>query len=140
MKIDKLLSAIIVTLIIAACSNSKKVAKTNSVASSPVVATPATPSFSAAKSMDGIYPPGKEELNAINIKYPDASLAKLQEGYLIYTQGACIQCHGAVSIYSHDEEQWKYIIDDMAQKAKLSDLEKDAVYKYVFSIKATQGK
>ncbi|MBK6833338.1 MAG: cytochrome c [Bacteroidetes bacterium] len=140
MKKNKLLLAIIISLIVSACSNSKKVRKTNSVASSPVVATPATPSFSATKSNDGIYPPGQEELSAINIKYPDASLAKLQEGYLIYTQGACIQCHGTVSIYSHDEEQWKNIIDDMAQRAKISDLEKDAVYKYVFSIKSTQGK
>ncbi len=137
MKITKLITITIAVMLIAACSSSKKVT-TSTVASTPASAT--TPTFSVAKSIDGIYPPGKEELSAIQLKHKDVTLEKLQEGYKIYTQGACINCHNAENIYAHTEDQWEGIIDDMAQKARISDPEKDAVYKYVLAIKATQAK
>jgi hypothetical protein len=45
-----------------------------------------------------------------------------------------------VNIYIHNETDWKTIIEDMAQKANISESQKDAVYKYVLSIKSTQSK
>ncbi len=65
---------------------------------------------------------------------------KLKQGHAIYTAGACIKCHEAMSIYHFGETRWKDIIDDMAQKALIGDEQKDAVYKYVLAIKATQPK
>ena len=65
---------------------------------------------------------------------------KLKEGHTLYTAGACINCHNAKNIYRYNEEQWKGIIDNMAIKAHINDTQKDAVYKYVLAIKATQNK
>ncbi len=71
--------------------------------------------------------------------YKDITMQTLTNGYSIYT-GVCTNCHGAKSIYSRPAATWPAIIDDMAQKAKITDAQKDAVYKYVLAIKATQPK
>ncbi|MDP2385732.1 MAG: cytochrome c [Bacteroidota bacterium] len=139
MKTTQLAFLTITIALITACSSSKKANTTVVSSSSTPANTPATP-FVVGKPANGIYPPGNEELTAIQVKHKDVTLEKLQEGYKIYTQGACINCHGAENIYAHTEDQWEGIIDDMAQKARISDPEKDAVYKYVLAIKATQAK
>jgi mono/diheme cytochrome c family protein len=92
------------------------------------------------KSPNGIYMPGNEELSAIKVTYPDATLEKLKEGHSLYTTGACIRCHGPKNIYNRGEAQWKNIMDDMALRAHLTPSEKEAVTQYVLSIKATQSK
>lgn len=110
-------------LIIAGCHSKKKAAGAE------------TPS----KSTTGIFAPREEELTAIKTKFPDATLASLTEGHSIYT-GACANCHNAKSIYRISEDRWPSIIDDMASKASITASQKDALTKYVFSIKATQAK
>lgn len=122
LKITSLAAAI---LIIAACHTKKKATTT--------VATPVP----LAKSTTGIFAPGEDEVTAVKIKFPDATLATLTEGHSIYT-GVCTNCHGTKSIYRIPEGNWQSIIDNMAPKAKLTDSQKDALTKYVFSIKATQ--
>lgn len=121
MKATKITLIAIAILIIGACGSSKKIATTTTT-----------------KPADGIYAPGSEELTAIQAQYKDVTLEQLQEGHTIYTTGACIKCHGAKNIYKREEAKWKDIIEDMAKKAKISDVQKDAVYKYVLAIKATQ--
>ena len=133
-------------LIIFACKASKKSTKT--IASSPPVGPVSTntppakpaPVVSVAKSADGIHAPGNEELSAIQMEYKEVTLEKLQEGYSIYKTGACIQCHSPKNIYKRDVTHWKDIVDDMSQRAGISGPQKDAVYKYVLSIKASQPK
>ncbi|MBC7694945.1 MAG: hypothetical protein H7141_05790 [Burkholderiales bacterium] len=117
-------------LIIAACHSKKKTTITTTT-----VASAATP----AKSTTGIFEPGEEELMAVKTKFPDATLPILTEGHAIYT-GVCADCHKAKSIYRIPEEKWQGIIDRMAPKATISASQKDALTKYVFSIKATQPK
>lgn len=135
----------VTAIIILACNTSKK-SSSSTVSSVPPATSPApaaitsTTSFMVPKSADGIYAPGNPELAAIQTQYKDLTLDKLNQGYVIYTMGACIKCHGAQSIYMYGETRWKDIIDNMAQKARISDEQKDAVYKYVLSIKATQPK
>ncbi len=133
-----ILIAIIAGTILVACHSSKK-SSTSAVASTTNISVPPT-NFSVARSADGIYPPGNGELAAIQVKYKDVTLTQLEEGYALYTKGACINCHEAQSIYSYEEWKWIGIIDDMARKANISDTEKDAVTKYVLAIKATQAK
>ena len=125
MTILKISSLAATVLIIAACHSKKKATETTSA---PVV-----------KSTTGIFAPGEEELIAIKTKFPDATLPVLTEGHTIYT-GVCTNCHGAKSIYRIPEERWQAIIDNMAPKAKITASQKDALTKYVFSIKATQPK
>lgn len=122
------------TALIYSCSSSKKTTKTSDAS-----VAPAAPVVSA-KPDNGIYEPGQEELTAIQGQFKDATLAQLKEGHVIYAQGACINCHGAKNIYKRSATSWKEIIDDMAQRAKISASQKDAVYKYVLAIKATQVK
>jgi hypothetical protein len=140
------LTILTLTLILTACKSSKK-STTTSVASVPVATATTTansvtgsPPFTVGRSADGIYPPGNAELTAIQVAFKEETLDKLTEGYTIYTKGACINCHGAKNIYQHSMAEWKELVDDMSARAYLSPIQKDAVYKYVVSIKAVQGK
>ena len=130
-------------IIFAACRATKNNATTAvSVPTSTVTATPPATqnSFESTKYTHGVYPPGNQELTAIQTKYATVTLDVLQQGFTIYTVGKCINCHGSQNIYKYSETQWKDIIDDMALKANISDEEKDAVYKYVLAIKAAKPK
>jgi len=132
---SKILLLAISALIIAACSTSKKATTTSTTESSTTSSTPLV----LARTM-GMQAPGNEELVAIQIKFADVTLDKLKQGYDLYTNGACINCHSANNIYNYSEAQWKDLVENMADKARISDSEKDAVYKYVLSVKATQAK
>lgn len=92
------------------------------------------------KAENGVYEPGKEELTAIRAQYKDATLAQLKEGYVLYSQGACIKCHTPKNIYKRETSAWPGIIDRMAEKAKITAAEKDAVLKFVLAIKAAEPK
>lgn len=134
-------------VIISSCHSTKK--STSASSSNTTTATTTTVATNtilpmgpimAPKSSNGIYAPGNEELLAIQAQYKEVTLEKLKQGHAIYTAGACVKCHEAMSIYHFGETRWKDIIDDMAQKANIGDEQKDAVYKYVLAIKATQPK
>ena len=120
------------SILIAACSS----VKTTPASTAATVAKPLPP----AKPTDGVYAPGNEELTAMKGRYPQTTLEQLNQGYVIYAKGACTNCHGTNNIYNHGEGQWKHIMDDMAPKANLSAVEREAVYQYVLSIIATQPK
>ena len=130
---SKILLFAISALIIAACSTAKKSTTTSTSESSTISSTPMVVSRTT-----GIQAPGNEELVAIQAKFSDVTMDKLKQGYELYTNGACINCHTANNIYNYGEAQWKDLVENMAYKARISDTEKDAVYKYVLSIKATQ--
>jgi uncharacterized alpha/beta hydrolase family protein len=131
-------------IIIAACSSTKKSATSTSTSSSVPSATNSTNTstspFVFVKPADGINAPGNEELTAIQTQYKEVTLAQLKEGHEIYSEGACTRCHNAKNIYQMEISEWKSTLEDMAQKAYLSDVQKDAVYKYVLAMKATQPK
>ncbi len=146
MKTTQLILFTSAALIIVACSSRKKT--TNTTATSTTTNTPTTTPTSTVSSgpimvlkpNDGINIPGDQELAAIQIQHKDASLAQLKEGYDLYANTLCVVCHEAKNIYKRPTERWKDIIDDMAQRAKITESQKDAVYKYVLAIKATQPK
>jgi hypothetical protein len=142
--IQKPVIALAIILISIACKSKKNSASTAN-------ATPASTATSAAPTStnsvmfparlpEGVYVPGNNELAAMQSVYGDVTLEKLKEGYALYTGSECMACHKPKSIYKREEARWKGIIDDMAKKAKISDTQKDAVYKYVLAIKATQPK
>jgi hypothetical protein len=84
--------------------------------------------------------PTIENLKAIQLKYKETTMQQLQDGHTLYTKGACIQCHEPENINKFSESNWEHIIKDMAFKANINDVQKDAVYKYVLSIKAAVPK
>ncbi len=112
MTILKITSIALTALILTACASKKS-------------STPATNII-----------PGDSELKAIQIKYPDATMAMLTEGHSIYT-GVCTNCHGQKSIYNRSEASWLHEIDDMSPKAKLTAAQKDALTKYILAMKTT---
>lgn len=137
-----------IALSITACHTLKKNTKTAAPTVQPTkevtVNTPTTQPasympFVTPKSRSGIYEPGTEELTAIQAKYTDVSMQTLTEGHALYI-GVCTNCHGAKSIYAIPEDSWPGIIDNMAKEARITDVQKDAVLKYVLAIKATQPK
>lgn len=122
---------IIFTVVVFAACSANKTKQAKSVETPPVAtAKPAIKS--------GTYAPGIDEVNAIQSKFPGVTLEKLTAGYKIYTEGACTKCHNSNNIYKYSESAWINILEDMSEKAKLTDNEKDAVSKYVMSIKALQ--
>ena len=129
-------------MMVAACSSTKKAARA-SVTPAPAPTTARTTSSNTyffSKPADGVHDPGNEDLAAIQLQYKDVTLAELKEGHALYTRGSCISCHHAKNIYELQEASIKDIIEDLAKKARMPDNEKDAVYKYVLAMKATQPK
>ncbi len=138
MTILKISSLAAAALIIAACHTTKKTETTAVATPAPAATeTSAAPVSEAVKSKNGVFAPGEEQVTGVQMKHPGATLANLTEGYKLYT-GTCTNCHGTKSIYRISEERWPAIIDDMAQKCKLTATEKDDLTKYVFAIKSTQ--
>jgi hypothetical protein len=131
-------------LIISACKSKKKT--TTSATTSTSTTTSANTStvsmgpMMPPKSTDGLYEPGEGELSAVQTQFKEVTMGQLKEGFVIYNYGACIGCHNAKNIYTRRVADWKGIIDDMAQRAAISEAQKDAVYKYVMAMKATQPK
>ena len=148
MKLSKTLLLFSGLVLLVACTSTKKTTAPT-VSAAPETTSPSNVSPSGSptvsgplfvkKKNDGVSVPGDEELAAIQLKYKDVTLQTLTEGHAIYT-GACTNCHGAKNIYNLAEEEWQGIMDEMAPKAKLTDSQKDAVYKYVLAVKATQSK
>ncbi len=81
--------------------------------------------------------PTETQLKAIQVKYPDVTMQTLTNGHAIYT-GACTNCHGMKNLYKRSEESWKHEVDVMAPKAKITDSQKDELFKYILSMKASQ--
>lgn len=91
-----------------------------------------------AASSEDTLTPGDAQLKAIQVKFADASAATLKEGYDIYV-GVCTNCHGKKNMYKESEAEWKKNIDNMAPKAKITDAQKDALWKYVLSMRLAKG-
>lgn len=117
-----------VTLIAVACKSKKTTttAKTEPVKTEtkPIVAKDPTE-------------PGASQLSAVKLKFADATLEELKTGHAIY-YGACKNCHGMGPTTGYTQEAWTSIIDRMAPKARLTAEQKDALVKYVTSMKLTE--
>ncbi|MBP7808705.1 MAG: hypothetical protein KA163_05400 [Bacteroidia bacterium] len=87
---------------------------------------------------EDLYTPGEAQLKAIQVKFADATAATLKEGYDVY-MGPCTNCHGKKNMYKHSEADWQKDINRMAPKAKITDVQKDALWKYVLSMRLAKG-
>ncbi len=129
-----------------ACSSSKStVSNEPTPPPIPTLPTPTLPetsipvqTTSVEKPDNGVHEPTEKEYIAVQQRYIFVSMDQLKKGYMIFSQGACINCHEPKNIYKRSEEKWANIIDEMSNLAKLTESEKDAVSKYVFAIKAGQ--
>jgi cytochrome c2 len=83
--------------------------------------------------------PSEAQLTALKAKEPNATMADLQKGHSIF-YGACTNCHGAKNVSGYSESELKNVINQMSAKAKLSDSDKDAVWKYALAVNLSSKK
>ncbi|HWY10291.1 MAG TPA: cytochrome c [Bacteroidia bacterium] len=93
---------------------------------------------STTASTPDILMPGDAQLKAIQVKFADATAQTLKDGYDIYI-GPCTNCHGKKNMFRDSEAEWQHNIDKMAPKAKITDAQKDALWKYVLSMRLVKG-
>lgn len=91
----------------------------------------------AGSSAEASLTPGDAEVKAIQTKYADVTLQTLNEGYAVYS-GPCTKCHGQKNIFSRTEQEWEKEINRMAPKAKITEVQKDALWKYILAMKAAR--
>ncbi|MBL7883550.1 MAG: hypothetical protein JNL69_05750 [Bacteroidia bacterium] len=135
MNLSKLITLSFFIVIASACKTTKK-NTISTVESAPSVSETANTTFPFMLNTVDYIVPGNDELIAIQKQYTDVTLEQLKQGHEIYTKGACINCHGPQSIKRFSTEQWKIIMNDMAERSSLTKEQKDAVYTYVLAIKA----
>jgi len=82
-------------------------------------------------SIEKIAPPVSPRMIAIG----GGSGANLENGRRIYT-GRCASCHSIDPVSKHSPDRWRAIIDDMADQAELSAMEKSAVLAYVLAARS----
>lgn len=128
---------VILLVVVIACSTSKQKQPLSPTSSKQV---DSSQNFVMINPPKALYTPGDKELAAIQQRNNTVTMEKLKEGHIIYTQGACINCHGVKNVYSFGEEEWRDIMIDMAQRAKLTDAQREQVFTYVIAMKAGQTK
>jgi mono/diheme cytochrome c family protein len=121
-----LLSAAVILAVACTPKASKSVASSNTGATAP-----AGPSGGSA--------PTEKELTAAKTKFADVSLDQLQKGHSIYF-GACTKCHAPENPNKGSEGKWSHVLDEMAPKANLNADEKEAVWRYIMSVRLASAK
>ena len=127
----------IILLTIGACGVSKKSSQKTIATEHATPVTNAPHIAPSVASSDGIFAPGNAELTALQQTDKQVTMQTLVEGHKLYT-GVCTNCHRPKSIYDRPERVWPGILTSMAKEANITDAQKDAIYKYVLAIKATQ--
>lgn len=132
---------LVAVIIIAACHTTKKTSTTTetttAVATTPTTTTTAEPMKTSFSNFSGSAAPGEQQVNAIQMRNPGTTLEQLTKGHSIYT-GECSGCHRVFSVYDYTAESWPAIIDRMARKAGITEVQKDALSRYIFAMKTTQ--
>lgn len=153
MKSTQVIFIAVTAMLVVTCKSSKQSTKTSSAS------TPAAESQSSATSATntsnpgslnaglvimtpipaaGVYAPGEEELIAVQPYYKDITLDKLNKGYSLYAQSACIQCHPAKSVFEIKASEWKNTLEIMSLNAKITNEQKEAINQYVLAVKAVK--
>ncbi|MFL5728692.1 MAG: c-type cytochrome [Cytophagaceae bacterium] len=60
--------------------------------------------------------PAQTDVNRVKTKYPDYTLAQLNDGKALYEKN-CANCHALKNPSSRNEEEWKQIVPGMTKKA-----------------------
>lgn len=90
-----------------------------------------------ASSSENKWMPGDAQLKAIQTVSVDVTAQTLKEGYDIYV-GACTNCHGKKNMYKRTAAEWEKDVNRMAPKAKITDPQKDALWKYIVSMRMSK--
>ena len=67
-------------------------------------------------------------------RWPDSTFAQLEQGRSVFVQ-RCSGCHALPLPDSRTEAQWKKVLDEMAEEAKLTVDERVLVERFVLSVR-----
>jgi len=65
-------------------------------------------------------------------RWPDARGEQLSQGRQLYVY-RCSSCHNLYLPTSHDEDEWRAALDEMAGRAHLTPAESEAILRYLVS-------
>jgi mono/diheme cytochrome c family protein len=82
-------------------------------------------------SVEQLAPPVSSQMAAVG----GTPATILESGRRLYT-GRCAACHSIDPVAKHSPDRWRAIIDDMADEAELSALEKSSVLAYVLAARS----
>jgi len=82
-------------------------------------------------STEQLAPPVSPQMAAVG----GSPASTLESGRRLYT-GRCATCHSIDPVAKHSPDRWRAIIDDMADEAELSALEKSSVLAYVLAARS----
>lgn len=138
MKLQLFATSASIILLIMACHTNKKATSQPTPVANETVNTNTVSTLPNSNSDP--FAAGETEVKAIQPRFPDVTAAVLKEGQRIYT-GPCVKCHNEskMKLYTRTEESWQKAIDHMAPKAGITDVEKDALWKYVLAMRASHS-
>ena len=82
--------------------------------------------------------PGEAAFKAVQVKFGAVTAETLKKGYAVYT-GPCTNCHGKKNLYNQTDEEWLDDINRMSGRAKITEEQKDALWKYVLAMRMAKA-
>ncbi len=79
------------------------------------------------------FPPTELDVARVKDKWPDLTLAQLQEGQQIF-KARCHKCHGLRAADHEPPGDWPHVLNTMAKKAKLTPEERAHVERYLVTM------
>jgi len=77
--------------------------------------------------------PTTADLGRVSSRYPGLTLAELQQGRDVY-QSRCGSCHVLYQPSQHGPSEWPHLIGEMAQRAKLTEADRNRVERYLVAL------
>lgn len=81
----------------------------------------------------------QQQLAYATNRWPGTTLEQLNEGSAIMNN-QCSRCHGTKKIANYTEEKWEKEINKMAPKAKITDIQKENLRRYILTLKGLETK
>jgi hypothetical protein len=88
--------------------------------------------------------PGQSDVERVKTKYPDYTLAELNQGKILYEEN-CGNCHSLKKPSSESEQEWNKIVPEMAKKAdkkgiKIDPKQQELILKYLITMSTAGNK
>ncbi|HXH17473.1 MAG TPA: hypothetical protein VNJ07_00190 [Chitinophagales bacterium] len=80
-----------------------------------------------------LHAPAEADVATASQHFPGITYESLQKGYHLYVT-KCSGCHRLYEPSEHTGEQWRKLLPEMAERAKLNDEEQDLIYKYLMTM------
>lgn len=80
----------------------------------------------------GVVHPTAKDAEWASAKWPGTTVSELEAGRALYTS-KCVGCHRLPDPNAKTPEQWPNVVDEMAERAKLTAADRDLMLRYLSS-------